>query len=201
MRSHTVSYETSVGDLTITVLPGVWSPAYDWSGEFMIANLPDVKDKDVLEIGSGSGLISVYAGRSGAKQVTSVDINPTAVENTVLNFSKCEIRFGTAFQSDGFTGVKGTFDVIVFNAPYHGCKPADLLEYACADEDYHSLRGFFRDVSSYLRPNGIVLLGFSESGDLGLFRSLVQAHHFHIRRELSEWKHGYNCMIFELTRI
>ena len=167
----------------------------------MVANFPDVKGKDVLEIGSGSGLISVYAGRSGAKQVTSVDINPRAVENTILNFSKFGIRCGSAFVSNGFALVEGTFDVIVFNAPYHGCKPADLLEYACADEDYRALRGFFRDVSSHLRPNGIVLLGFSESGDLGLFRALVQEHHFHIRRELSEWKHGYNCMIFELTSI
>jgi len=201
MRSHRTNYEVAVGDLTITVLPGVWSPAYDWSGAFMIEKFPDVREKDVLEIGSGSGLISVHAARSGAKQVTSVDVNPEAVKNTALNFSKHRIECGTAFLSNGFEEVHGAFDVIVFNAPYHGCKPADFLEYACADEDYRSLRGFFHGVTSHLRPNGIVMLGFSESGDLSLCRSLIQAHHFRVLRELSEWKQGYNCMIFELALV
>ena len=201
MREHKESYETTVGGLSISVLPGVWSPAYDWSGEFMIENFPNVKDKDVLEIGCGSGLISVYAGLSGAKKVISVDINPKAVENTALNFGKHKIKHGKAFFSDGFEKVEGAFDLIIFNAPYHGSKPGDLLEYAVTDEDYRLMRNFFVDVSRHLRPNAVILLGFSESGDLNLFRDLIQANHFLIRRELSEWKQGYNCMIFELVKI
>jgi release factor glutamine methyltransferase len=199
MRAHKASYEVRVLGITITVLPGVWSPAYDWSGIFMIANFPDVKGKDVLEIGCGSGLISVHAALSGARHVTAVDINPIAVENTRLNFSKFEIDFGSAHVSNGFAEVAGDFDVVVFNAPYHGCRPGDMLEYACADEDYQSLRAFFSDVRTHLRPDGLVELGFSESGDLKLFRSLIELHRFGIRRELSDWREGYNCMFFELS--
>ena len=105
--------------MSIIVEPGVWSPAYDWSGQFMIDNLPDLTGKDVLEVGSGSGLISVYAGRSGAKQITSVDINPKAVENTSMNFRKHGIKCGCAFVSDGFSKVRGDFDVVIFLSLIH----------------------------------------------------------------------------------
>ena len=200
MRAHKENYEVELRGMSIIVEPGVWSPAYDWSGQFMIDNLPDFTGKDVLEVGSGSGLISVYAGRSGAKQITSVDINPKAVENTSMNFRKHGIKCGCAFVSDGFSKVRGDFDVVIFNAPYHGCKPADLLEYACADEDYRALRGFFHDVLNHLRQDGVIMLGFSESGDMELFRSLITKYKLEVRRELSEWKHEYNCMVFELSK-
>jgi len=200
MRAHKASYEVSVAGITITVLPGVWSPAYDWSGNFMIANFPNVIGKDVLEIGCGSGLISVHAALSGAKHVTAVDINPIAVENTAMNFRIHGISSGTAFVSNGFSAVSGDFDIVVFNAPYHGCKPDDMLEYACADENYQTLHAFFDDLECHLRPNGEVELGFSESGDLKLFRKLIELHHFRIQRERSDWREGYNCMLFELAR-
>src|SRR5262249_27252642 len=108
--------------------------------------------------------------------------------------SKC----ATALVSEGFAAVEGRFDVIIFNAPYHGCKPNDLLERGCADENYEGLKSFFRDVKSHLKPNGHVGVGFSESGDLQLFNRLVAAHGFTVKRTLSEWREGYNCMIFEL---
>lgn len=201
MRAHETSYEVRVAGRPITVLPGVWSPAYDWSGEFLIVNFPDVAGKDVLEIGCGSGLISLHAALSGAKHVTAVDINPLAVDNVSVNFGKYGIESGTCFVSDGFSAVSGDFDVVVFNAPYHGCKPEDMLEHACADEDYRSLRAFFRDVGNHLRPDGLVELGFSESGDLNLLKSLIMLYGFGIRRELSDWKEGYNCMLFELAKV
>lgn len=200
MRTHKASYEVFVAGITITVLPGVWSPAYDWSGDFMIANFPDVKGKDVLEIGCGSGLISVHAALSGARHVTAVDINPLAVENTAINLKKYGISLGTVIVSNGFSAVSGDFDIVVFNAPYHGCRPDDMLEYACADENYQTLRAFFGDLGCHLRPNGQVELGFSESGDLKLFRSLIGIHGFRITRELSEWREDYNCMLFELAQ-
>ena len=119
-------------------------PAYDWSGRFYVENLPNVQGLDFLEIGCGTGLISVFAARGGAKMVVAVDINPKAVENTVLNFNRFDIESAEAFVSKGFQAVKGLFDVVAFNAPYHGCKPNDMLEYGCADENYQGLKAFLR---------------------------------------------------------
>jgi len=199
MRSHNKPYETLILGVPILVLPGVWSPAYDWSGLYYVENLPNVRGLDFLEIGCGTGLISAFAARAGANKVVAVDVNPTAVQNANMNFKRFGVASANAFVSEGFAAIDGRFDVVIFNAPYHGCKPNDLLERGCADEDYNGLKAFFRDVKSHLKPNGYVGIGFSESGDLELFNMLVSDHGFTIKRTLSEWRDGYNCMICELV--
>lgn len=200
MRSHRKRYEVRVGKFTILVFPNVWSPAYDWSSAFYIENMPDLTGKSFLEIGSGTGVISVAAARAGATRVIAVDVNPAAVENTKANFERFRLANATALRSDGFQAVKGQFDVVTWNAPYHGSKPADDLERGCADEDYKDITAFFEAVDKHLRPNGQVVFGFSESGDLPRIKRLIQGAGFRIVRTLSDWRQDYNCMLFFLER-
>lgn len=200
MRSHTHPYDVDVMGLPILVLPGVWSPAYDWSSSFYVENIPQVEGLEFLEIGCGTGVISVFVGRSGARRVVAADINPEAVRNTQLNFERFGIENGVTVLSDGFANVSRCFDVVTWNAPYHGSRPADMLERGCADEDYRAIRAFFRQVAGYLKRDGVIVFGFSKSGDLPLIESLIAEHGFRIRRKLSDWREGYNCMLFELVR-
>lgn len=199
MREHQESYEFEVSGLPIIVLPGVWSPAYDWSSLFYVENFPDVAGLSFLEIGSGTGVISVFAGLRGARRVVAVDVNEAAVRNTLMNFDRFNISNADARLSDGFSEVHETFDVITWNAPYHGSRPADVLERGCADENYHDIRLFFRDIGRYLNANGMVVFGFSESGDLPLIESLIADSGFRTRQRLSDWREGYNCMLYVLT--
>jgi methylase of polypeptide subunit release factors len=199
MRAHAENYEIEVQRVKITVFPGVWSPAYDWSGDFMVEHLPDVSGRKVLEVGSGSGVISLHAALAGASHVTAIDINPAAVLNTRVNFEQHGVSVGQALVSDVFSAVRDDFDLIIFNAPYHGSKPEDVLERAAADEGYASLRAFFAGVREHLRDGGQLYVGFSESGDLELFRQIVRDGGWVVRRELSEWRSGYNCMSFLLA--
>ena len=70
----------------------------------------------ILEIGCGSGVVSVHCAKNGCT-VTSVDINPSAVEctkeNAQLNGVDIDVR-----ESDLFQNVPERFDTIVFNLPY-----------------------------------------------------------------------------------
>lgn len=199
MRSHQGPYDADVMGLPIQVLPNVWSPAYDWSSLFYVENMLNVKGLEFLEIGCGTGVISVFAGRNGAKRVVAVDVNPEAVRNAQINFERYNIANAEAFLSDGFNNIDGKFDIVTWNAPYHGNRPGDMLERGCADDNYQDIRRFFREVSNYLKPGGIVVFGFSESGDLPLIESLIIENGFRIKRKLSDWRQDYNCMLFDLV--
>ncbi len=75
------------------------------------------KPKAVLDVGTGTGIQAIAAKLSGAQEVTAVDINPSAVKLVKKNAERngVEVR---AFQSDLFSNVKESFDLIIFNAPY-----------------------------------------------------------------------------------
>ena len=186
MRSHESPYETDVMGVSILVLPGVWSPAYDWFGRFHVENLPDVTGRVCLEIGCRTGVISVFTARAGAARIVAVDINARAVENTRINFERFGILNGETFLSENFTNVHGIFDIIMWNVPYHGSRPADTLEHGCADEDYRTIHAFFQKAPRYIHPAGTVVFGFSDAGDIPLIEGWMRENGFYIQRTLSD---------------
>ncbi len=72
-----------------------------------------VKDKSVLDMGSGSGILAESALRNGAKSVTAVDINQDSIK--ILKNKKIN-----AIKSNLFEKVHKSkkFDIILFNPPY-----------------------------------------------------------------------------------
>jgi len=168
VMSHTEPYDVDVFGKQITVLPGVMSPQYDWAGLYMIECLPtDFSGQDVLELGPGSGLVSVFVGLRGANSITAADINPAAVENTKLNFEKHGIKNSLAVLSDAFANVpKKKYDSIIFNLPYHDGVPANDLEKGVIDAEYNAMIKFFEDVHDFLKEKGKLYVGFSRSGNI-----------------------------------
>jgi len=79
----------------------------------------DFKGKKVLDVGSGSGILSIYAAKRGADKVVAVDIDPFAVEETLENAktNKVEEKI-EAFQGSA-KDVEGTFDVAIANLEIH----------------------------------------------------------------------------------
>lgn len=45
----------------------------------------DFKDKNVIDIGCGTGVLAIYASMQGAKKVTAIDNDAICVENTIEN--------------------------------------------------------------------------------------------------------------------
>lgn len=113
------------------------------------------KGKKVLDMGSGSGIQSFSALKSGAESVLAVDINEEAVK-------RLKKQGLLAIKSDLFSKVKGKFDLIVFNPPY---LPEDK------NEDYESriitsggksgdeiIIRFLEQAKKHLEDNGEILL-------------------------------------------
>ncbi|MGV8142851.1 MAG: HemK2/MTQ2 family protein methyltransferase [Candidatus Pacearchaeota archaeon] len=88
----------------------VYEPAED---SFLLESvIPKyAKDKSVIDIGCGSGILARTAKSARAKSVIAVDINLEAIKL----LKKQNI---SAIKSDLFSKVKGKFDLIICNPPY-----------------------------------------------------------------------------------
>lgn len=211
VSSHTEPYEVDVFDKKIIVLPGVMSPRYDWAGVYMIDYLPkNFTDQDVLELGPGTGLVSVFVGARGANSITALDINPEAVENTRRNFAKHAIKNSEALVSDVFSAIPGRkFDSIIFNLPYHNGVPQNDLEKGVIDSDYAAMKEFFAKAKDFLKDNGLLYVGFSQSGDLEQFNNELSKNNLVIihSEEKNTWEDPqysgpdfhYNCQVYTIA--
>lgn len=134
------------------------------------AALAEVKPGDrVLEVGTGSGLIAAEIAM--VTGVVATDINPHAVFCT----HKMVVD---VVRSDLFSGIRGSFDLIIFNPPYLPTQPEeridDWLEYALdgGESGRAVIERFAAEVGRVLAPGGRMLLlissltGLSEVQDL-----------------------------------
>ncbi len=113
------------------------------------------KNKDVLDIGSGSGIQAISAKKVGAKSVLATDINKKAV-NYISSLGI------TAIHSNLFSNIKEKYDLIIFNPPY---LPKDKLEDKKTSiitsggnrGDELTLK-FLNQAKNHINKNGFILL-------------------------------------------
>lgn len=94
----------------------VYPPAED-SFLLLAAAQAEARPADsVIEIGCGSGFVS--RGLAGCvRRLVATDINPHAVRaaKSVISGEASEVEF---VRADLFLGIRGRFDLVLFNAPY-----------------------------------------------------------------------------------
>jgi release factor glutamine methyltransferase len=199
---HTEPYTEEILGKDIIIFPGVMSPKYDRSSRIMISLMPTQEDKDVLEIGVGSGIISLFCCFQGAKSVTCLDINEHTIRNTEANFQKYGIKNAEVFLSDLFEKVGDKkFDTIIFNAPYHGNKAEDTLELGTSDYNYQTLQRFFNEVKNYLKKDGRILFGFANTGDNELLKETITKNGLEIENLLTQENGDWTKYLYIIKRI
>lgn len=150
--------------LPLDVLPGVFDPRQTLVGEWMALQLRPSPGERWLELGCGSGLISLCLARRGAL-VTAVDLDPLAVQNTRHNAQlwgqSLDLRQGDLF--DPLRQTQASFDVVVANLPFWEGEPdAGFWSLAMrAGRDFSLLRRFSKEFKDFA-PRA--LLGLSEAG-------------------------------------
>ena len=128
------------------VTPGVVSPSIQ--SVFLLEHTIIEKNDVVLDIGSGSGIQSIFAS-DVAKKVVATDLSWAAVRNTEKNVEYhnvqdiVDIRQGDLFSS---ISPKEQFDVILFNIDYPENKATEGL--------WKVHERFFNEVNQYLKPQG-----------------------------------------------
>jgi predicted nicotinamide N-methyase len=103
--------------------------AYDWGGGLALArhvlNYPDiVAGRAVLDLGAGSGIVSIAAAKSGAKNVIAADIDPYAIAAIGLNAAANGVSIST-FLGDLTAGSPPTVDMILVGDLFY---EADLAQ-------------------------------------------------------------------------
>jgi methylase of polypeptide subunit release factors len=155
MRRAAEGLEISALGARIAILPHVYVPSDQSVVDLFAQNAAaDVKDAEVLDMGTGTGVLALVAAKLGARRVVAADLNPGAVEN---------VRDA----GDLFAPVAGeTFDVILFNPPWIEGRPKTLYDTAIYDEEHALLRRFVRELPGFLRPNGVCFIILSNATDL-----------------------------------
>jgi release factor glutamine methyltransferase len=149
--------------------PEVYEPAED---TFLFVENLDIQRKDeVLEIGTGTGLIAVYAAQR-TKRVVATDINGHAIKcalkNVITNKTyNVELKEGNLFEP-----VEGEkFDLILFNTPYLPTSEDEKLDEelnAAFDgglEGRDTIDTFLDQVKNYLNEKGRIQLVQSSLSD------------------------------------
>ena len=179
-------------DFIINTDENVYIPAED---SYLLADNLEIKQgQSVLEIGTGSGIVAMYASRLTDK-VTVTDINFDACLLAEKNFKEngiknIEIQFGNLFEP-----VKNRkFDVILFNTPYLPTEEDEILDDTINYAFDGGLNGrkvidlFLNEVGNHLNDGGIVqIIQSSLSGNeetlekldrLGFIAEIAKKEHF-----------------------
>ena len=130
-------------------------------------NLPS--NPIVADVGCGSGCLTLLAQQElGEKaKIYASDILPEAVATTKLNIQQVLSNSdnvqvmppGDLF--DPFPSVQ--FDIIIFNAPWVVARVRNRAELAIHDEKQQTLRRFFEQVADFLKPDGLLILGYADA--------------------------------------
>ncbi|EKY3233232.1 16S rRNA (guanine(1207)-N(2))-methyltransferase RsmC [Cronobacter malonaticus] len=112
--------EYQVDDLTIKTLPGVFSrDGLDVGSDLLLSTLsPHTKGK-VLDVGCGAGVLAaVLASHSPKVRLTLCDVSAPAVEASRATLAANGFE-GEVVASNVFSEIKGRFDMIISNPPFH----------------------------------------------------------------------------------
>ena len=179
-------------DFIINTDDNVYVPAED---SYLLAdNLEIKKGQSVLEIGTGSGIVAMYASRL-TDDITVTDINFDACELARKNFAEngienIEILWGNLFE----VVENKKFDVILFNTPYLPTEDDEVLENTINYAFDGGLNGrkvidlFLNEVGNHLNDGGIVqMIQSSLSGndetlarldEMGFIAEIAASEHF-----------------------
>ena len=130
-------------------------------GEFL-----DIKKKDiVLDIGTNTGALLLYASKFKPKKLIGIDINEKALELAKENMKLNNITNVELIHADGNTFINNEeVDVVIFNPPYFKTPSSDkgsnkYLALA-KHEDNFPLESMIQCVNRNLRNNGTLYFLF-----------------------------------------
>ena len=184
MKTHTQPYEIQAGEFSLVVLPNVFSPKYFTDSLWFAEMLPKiVGQKSLLEVGSGTGIISLYCANNGAT-VEATDINPDASRNTKINAARNHLPI-KVYNGDMFASIpqEKKYDFIFWNHPFNNWdRPVDeMLLRAGLDQHYAGLENYVRGARQFLTDEGGLLLGTGDMADTKAIERIASENNYKLQ--------------------
>lgn len=191
----------SYGNIRLEIPPQVFHPGFFFSTRLLLRYISalSLQGQRFLELGAGSGLISIYSSKNGAT-VTATDINPVVVECLRRNCDQNDVK-AEIILSDLFASIpEQSFDVIAINPPYYKKQPETMADHAWyCGENGEYFEQLFAELGKYIHKDSIVLMVLSEECDMKLISHIACSHNFHMQKKItkrSAWEYLY---IFQVT--
>lgn len=186
----------------LIVRRGVFHPGLFFSTKLMFDFLErlDLRSRSFLELGAGTGLLSIRAAQRGAR-VVAVDISPAAVENVRENARRNGVDVEVV-ESDLFSGVEARrFDVIVVTPPYYPREPRSEADYAWyCGENFEYFERLFSQLGGFAARDSTTLMILSEDCRRDTIFGLASRHGFEaelVREKRVLWERNF---IYRLRR-
>jgi len=136
------------------------------------------RDLSVLDVGTGSGILSIVAAKLGAKEAWGIDIDRMAVENARENVEKNHVSDVVKIKRGGIGSLHKKFDIIVANI------------------DLKSLRKMRKPLLTHLKDKGLLIL----SGILVEEKERIRLHYLetgHLRWVKTTQEGEWVCLTFK----
>jgi release factor glutamine methyltransferase len=196
-NEKTYSYE----ETSIKILPGVFHPGLFFSTKFLLRYVEslDLKNKSLLELGAGNGLISFISEKNGAI-VTASDLSQEALKGLEQNRKTLKSKI-TIIKSDVFEQIPSQqFDFIVINPPYYAKKVAKEWELAWnCGEDFGFYKKLFLRLTDFAHNKSKVIMVLSEDCDIFTIRNIAKHNGWNLveqekRKFWWEWNFIFECV-------
>lgn len=161
--------------ITVKIHPDVFPPQLTFSTKILLDFIQDLdlQNKTLLELGCGSGIISLLATKKGA-QVTASDINQTALNYLESNAAQNQLKLKIVY-SDLFEKMRdASFNYIIINPPYYPKSPKNVKEQAWfCGEDFEYFQKIFGQLPHYLSSETHCYMILSQDCDIEKIKAMA----------------------------
>lgn len=173
-------------NLSVRVDEEVYEPSDD---SYLLIDLLNIEEEDeILEVGCGSGIISLHCAKAGA-DVTAVDISEEAIRITKKNAERNDLDINVKY-SDLFSSVeKSDWDGIIFNPPYLPKRKNMEVDprWDGGKKGTEVLLRFLYDAKNYLNNHGNIHICYSDQADIERLEDEIEKIYEVTKRESKDF--------------